>query len=319
MNELMDRLAAANPVPTDKTLSADEQHEADALLQRIVTDPQPAEALPRVWQPRKIAAAAAVLALAALGAVVAIDLLGSGEDGRGGIVDRAAAAVSQEDVIYAVTVRQTVTSRSLTPGFKATPNERSFGRQWLWPGGRRSRFLAYDLQPDGSRGALQSEITFDGDRMEWFIADSNTITEGELPGPDGPEQAEDTGYPGFSPFADPGAQLREHVDNGRLRVAGRATVRGRTAYRLVSEPRDRPGDGIEDERVTYLVDARTYLPLEVRARGIFATSRFVPGGPGRELSRARIEYLRYEPLPVSDETKALLDMGDHPGARRMRG
>jgi hypothetical protein len=73
---------------------------------------------------------------------------------------------------------------------------------------------------------------------------------------------------------------------------------GRTAYRLVSEAWDSPGDGIEAQRVTYLVDTRTYLPLEVRAR---------------------IEYLRYEPLPVTDENRALLDMGDRPGARRMRG
>lgn len=321
MKELMERLARANPAPSGEPLTADERREADALLERIVAEPAPAETPPRLRVPplRRVATAAAVLVLAALGAVVAIDLLGSGDDGGGGIVDRAAAAVSQEDVIYAVTVRQTMTSRSLTPGFKATPDERGFARQWLWAGGRRSRFLAYELRPDGSRGALQSEITFDGDRMEWFIADSDTITVGKVPGPDGPEQAEDTGFPGFSPFADPGAQLRAHVDSGRLRVAGRTIVRGRTAYRLVSEPRDLPRDGIEGERVAYLVDTRTYLPLEVRARVIFATSRFVPGGPGRELSRARIEYLRYEPLPVTDQNEALLDMGEHPSARRMRG
>jgi hypothetical protein len=321
MNELMERLARANPEPADEPLTADEQREADALLERIVAEPPPAEAPARPPVPalRRVVAAAAALAVAALGAAVTIDLLGSGEDGRGGIVDRAAAAVSQEDVIYAVTVRQTSSSRSLTPGYEAAPDERGFGRQWLWAGGRRSRFLAYDLRPDGSRGALETEITFDGDRMEWFIADSNTITVGDVPGPDGPEQAENSGYPGFSPFTDPGAQLREHVAHGRLRVAGRTTVRGRTAYRLVSEPRDLPRDGVEDERVTYLVDTRTYLPLEVRAQAIFAESKYVPGGPGRELSRARIEYLRYEPLPVTDENKALLDMGDHPGARRMGG
>jgi hypothetical protein len=321
MTELMERLARANPASADEGLSPEQQREADALLERILAEPPPAEARPRLRVPhlRRVPAAAAVLALAALGAVVAIDLLGSGEDGRGGIVDRAAAAVSQENVIYAVTVRHTISSRSLTPGLTAIPDERGFGRQWLWAGGRRSRFLAYDLKPDGSRGALQTEISFDGDRMEWFTADSNTITVGDLPGPDGPEQAEDTGYPGFTPFGDPAAQLRAHVDSGRLRVAGRTTVRGRTAYRLVSEARDLPREGIEDERVTYLVDARTYLPLEVRNRVIFTHTKLEPGGPGRELARARIEYLRYEPLPVTDENEAFLEMGEHPGARHMRG
>ena len=117
----------------------------------------------------------------------------------------------------------------------------------------------------------------------------------------------------------PAAQLRAHVDSGRLRVAGRTTVRGRTAYRLVSEARDLPREGIEAERVTYLVDARTYLPLEVRNRVIFTHTKFEPGGPGRELARARIEYLRYEPLPLTDENEAVLEMGEHTGARRMRG
>lgn len=151
--------------------------------------------------------------------------------------------------------------------------------------------------------------------MSWFIADSNTIDVMERPTPDWPAPPNDTGYPGFSPFSEPGAQLRAHVDQGRLRVAGRTTVRGRTAYRLVSGPRSLPRNGIDDETVTYLVDARTYLPLETRIRVVLDHRESGPGRVGRELARARIEYLRYEPLPLTDENRALLRMGDHPGAR----
>ena len=55
------------------------------------------------------------------------------------------------------------------------------------------------------------------------------------------------------------AQLREHVEQGRLRVAGKATVRGRTAYRLVAraDPDAKPDEDFGT--VTYFVDARTYL------------------------------------------------------------
>jgi hypothetical protein len=141
----------------------------------------------------------------------------------------------------------------------------------------------------------------------------------ERPTRDWPAPPEGSGFPGFDPFSDPGAQLRTHVNEGRLRVAGRIAVRGRTAYRLVSEPRSRPRDNIQDETETYLVDARTYLPLEVRVRVTFIHSEVGPGPGGRELARARIEYLRYDRLPVTDENKALLRVGEHPGARLYDG
>jgi hypothetical protein len=313
MNELMERLAAANPMPADEPPTAAEQRNVDALLERILATPQ-APAAPRRSLVRRVTPAAALLAAVVVAVVVVIDLVGSEEDG-GGIVDRALAAVSQEDVIYAVTERRTSTSSPLTPGLEVSPDERGYVRYWLWAGDERSRFLMYDMRADGSRGRLESEVTAHDRRLTWFMARSNTISVREPPRQDRDDEPARGGFPGFSPFAEPGAQLRAEVDEGRLRVGGRTTVRGRRAYRLVSERRS--GPGFEDERVTYLVDARTYLPLELRVRIVFKQSRFEPGGGGRELARLRIEYLRYEALPVTDENKALLEMGEHPGARVM--
>ena len=91
---------------------------------------------------------------------------------------------------------------------------------------------------------------------------------------------------------------------------GRTTVRGRTAYRLIAKAKP---DAQPDEAfgtVTYLVDARTYLPLEVRQRVVFDHSDAPDGG--REHVSFRIEYLRYEPLPVTDPTKELLGEGHRP-------
>jgi hypothetical protein len=68
------------------------------------------------------------------------------------------------------------------------------------------------------------------------------------------------------------------------------------------------------ESVTYLVDARTYLPLEIRSRSLGDFGRVDPALGGRELVRWRAEYLRYERLPLTGGNRALLRMRPHPGA-----
>ena len=51
----------------------------------------------------------------ALAAVIVIDIVDS-EERSSGIVERAVAAVSQENVIYAIMGRATITSKALEPG-----------------------------------------------------------------------------------------------------------------------------------------------------------------------------------------------------------
>jgi hypothetical protein len=309
MNELMERLARANPVPPDEPPTPEEERAAEALLERIVADvvpderPRPAPGL------RRLAPAAGLLAVLAIGAVIAIDLLDSDEHG-GGIVERAAAAVSKEDVIYATVERWTMRSVALDPGVDTSPDERVFLRTWLWREGDRSRFMYYQLRPDGRPGRLRSEVVSTPERIVWFDAggqrEMSYDRDRERAGGEQPDDSSGgTAFPGFDPFSDPGAQLREHVDSRRLRVAGRTTVRGRTAFRLVARDTARSGPNEGFGTVVYFVDAATYLPLEMRQRVVFDHSD-VPGG-GRERARIRIEYLRYEALPVNDDTKRLLE------------
>jgi hypothetical protein len=313
MNELMERLARANPVPPGEPPTAEERREAEALLERILTDSPTVSAPKRVSTLRRVAPAAGVLAVVALAAVIVIDLLDSEERGSG-IVERAVAAVSRENVIWAITERQTITAKALEPGIDTTPGERTFARSWYWSEGERSRMLWYRVLPSGGPGRLHGEAVSTPERIVWFdakgnkelAADWDDWNEDPREGPPA-----DSAYPGFDPVQNPGAQLREHVEQDRLRVAGRTTVRGRTAYRLVSSPIPDPDSSRDRTTVTYLVDARTYLPLEVRQRSVIDSSD-VPGG-GRERLAARIEYLRYEALPVTDENKRLLEKG---GGRR---
>jgi hypothetical protein len=309
MNELMDRLARANPTPTGEPLTADEQREADALLERIVSEPAPAEERRRVLPLRRLVPAAGLLAVLALAGVIVFDVVDSEQRG-GGIVERAVAAVSRENVIYAITERQTITSKALEPGTDTTPAERVFARSWYWGEGEQSRMLWYRLLPSGGPGRLRGEVVSTPERIVWFDAEGNKELSASWDDWDedpreGPPSGSD--YPGFDPAQNPGAQLREHVEHDRLRVAGRTTVRGRTAYKLVSSPITDPDSPRDRTTVTYLADARSYLPLEIRQRSVIDSSD-VPGG-GRERLTARIEYLRYEPLPVTDESKRLLEKG----------
>jgi hypothetical protein len=308
MNELMERLARANPVPPGEPPTPAERDDADSLLERIVAEAVPVERPRRAPRLRRLAPAAGLLAVLAIGAVIAIDLLDSEEQG-GGIVERAVAAVSKEDVIYATVERWTMRSVALEPGVDTTPDERAFVRTWLWREGERSHLMRYGLRPDGGPGALRSEVVSTPERVTWFDAGGRTQLrydrdQGEPPVGRG---SGGSGYPGIDPSSDPGAQLREHVENGRLRVAGRTTVRGRTAFRLVARASARSAPDEDFGTVVYLVDASTYLPLELRQRVVFDHSD-VPGG-GRERATLRVEYLRYQALPVNDETERLLEKG----------
>jgi hypothetical protein len=108
------------------------------------------------------------------------------------------------------------------------------------------------------------------------------------------------------PFADPAAQLRRFVDQGKLHSAGRARVRGKPAYRLVSDVTSERKSGVRAERVTYLVDARTYFPVELRDRS-------VQGHPARPVA-LRIDYLVYDKLRATPANLRKLRFGRYPGA-----
>ena len=92
---------------------------------------------------------------------------------------------------------------------------------------------------------------------------------------------------------------------GRLRVAGETEVDGRRAYRLTSGFVAGFARGSE-ERVEFVVDAETYLPLSSRF------SQHFRNGDSFEL---RTRYLVYQRLPLDKRSLAQLDLDPHPGAK----
>jgi hypothetical protein len=99
------------------------------------------------------------------------------------------------------------------------------------------------------------------------------------------------------------ASLRELERTGRLRLAGTMSFRGRRAYRLVADPTTRWRDCLF-ERIEFLVDAETYLPL----------AEYVSVRVDGRTYRLRTRYLVYERLPLDARSRALLALDPHPRA-----
>ena len=181
---------------------------------------------------------------AVLAAVVAIDLVGS-EERSGGIVERAVAAVSRENVIYAITERADGHHRGRSRPAATRSRPRAAARPFLALGRGRARFTPSGIGslPNG----MPRPAARGGGRPRpsgWFGSTRRRGSRGMCVDPrtarrNPPRQRLSRLQPG----SDPGAQLRAHVESGRLRVAGRAVVRGRSAYRLVSSPRCRMPTG----------------------------------------------------------------------------
>jgi hypothetical protein len=248
----------------------------------------------------KRALASASVAAAATAVVVVANLLDSDVPGTG-VVEHAVAAVTRDNVIYHAVERSHFTASFEPRG------ETHYIESWHTSDGRihQRTFAA----KDGGRGRLLEDFAgrrLPGQRVGPLLrwdAWSNTISEGGFgPGPD-------TGAPGLGLVGDHGSQLRSFQAQGRLRVAGTTSIRGRPAYRLVSGPVP-----IEHgvERVEFLVDTRTYLPLARR----FWT-RYRSTDPGNPTTRIRVvgRYLVYERLPLNSTNSALLHLDPHPGAK----
>ena len=283
-DELMERLAAADPVRDREPLTSEAQREADVMLARLLATPVTEPRRTRV-RPRVLAVAGA--ACVALAAFIAINLLGSNTPGPS-VVDRAVAAVSRGGVYHVVEV---MTLRG--PG---QPTELD-SESWYTHDGRLHRTSSTTHEGQrvveelaGRRRPGRSA----GSALQWDRS-SNTIGEGGF--------ASGGGVPFLDPFTDPGARLQALEKQGKLRAAGTTTVDGKRAYRLVSGkvPVDK-----DQAEVEIAVDAKTYLPLTQRL-----TLTMAAGPKVVALTRYRV----YERLALNDRTERQLALDRHPGSK----
>jgi hypothetical protein len=293
MQDLIERLRDADPLPDAERLTADEQRRADDLLAWLTAQPVTVRPRPRV---RRWALAAGVACAVAL-LLVAVSLLDENE-GTPGVAERAVAAVSDEKAIY-----HTISiTRATVPDAEDPSPPAVWFESWDAPDGsthRKGFKVAH-----GERGKLMTDMAgrlhpkgrgrFGGPLVTYDARD-DTIRHmrfGRTPIRGAP--------PVLDPSSDPARSLKALEAQGRLRLAGTARVGDRKAYRLVSGPVPGFAPGRVD-RYEYLVDTETYYPLLVR----FASGSL----------RLTVRYLVYERLPFDASHRELLKLDPHPGAK----
>jgi hypothetical protein len=274
--DLMERLAAADPLRDGEQLDADAQREAEALLARIVATPPEPIAKPRLR--RWIVPAVAAACAAAVAAVVFV-----GSDVDQAVAARSAAALSRDDSVYHIVERRTVT------GIQGPTTVPVFIESWYASDGRfHEKFFEDD---GGRRGRLLEEAA--GKRPGWVLrwhGEQNELFAGGIGGGQGE-------LPVIDPAGDPGATLRALEARGALKLEGST----RDGYRLVSDPVS-ADDG--EYRFEYEVDRETYLPREQR----WSLTR------GSETIGIVKEFRLYERLPLDAAGGAQLDLDPHPDA-----
>jgi hypothetical protein len=311
--KLMERVAAADPLPDAEQLGPEERREAEALLARLLATPVETAADQRRVRRPSVARRRPLVALGALGIAVAlvaaIELFDSNAPGGGGIVAKAVAAVTRDDAVYHVVERTRATGSGFPEG-----GQTIYLESWRTADGR---IHAKTFAATGTgRGELLAEMAgrrrpgrTSGPALRYDPGENTVYPSGIGRAPDA------DAVPDIDPFSDPGAQLRELERRGRLRVAETASFAGRRAYRLVSDSATR-WRGFTFEQVEYVVDADTYLPL---ARRVAARV-----GPDRTYGLFT-RYLVYERLPLDARGRAQLDLDSHrgmtcaPGAGELRG
>jgi hypothetical protein len=297
-NHLMKRLAAADPLPEAERLTTEEQREADSLLAQLLATPVSPERRPAANPPaRRWALAATATACVALAAFLVANLLDSDTPGPS-VVELALAAVSADDAVYHTVERKHAT------GSDFGRSVRAHSESWHTTDGRLHEKI-FRVR-GGRRGPLLSEFAGRrtpgrrGGRVLVWDARTNTISSIRFGNSHG-----NRGAPSFDRFEDPAAALRAFEARGQLRLAGETHVDGRDAYRLSSGmvegfvPRT-------EERVVFVVDAETYLPISMHF------SQRSPDGGRMDIF---VRYLVFERLPLDARTRAQLDLDPHPGAK----
>jgi hypothetical protein len=294
--ELLERLAAADPLPDAEHLTREDEREAEALLGRLLATPIGAGTAPRPRFRRRALLAVAAACAAAV-AFAGLDLLESDTPGTD-VVEQAVAAVTREDSVYHVLERV----RAVVPG-NPESGRPLYIESWSSSDGRLHQKI---FAASGERrGQLVEELagrrrpgSTSGPALRYDARENAILPNGFGLAPDAEV------VPDLDPFADPGALLRQLEQQRLLRLAGTTTFAGRRAFRLVSESATR-WRGFTFERVEYLVDAETYLPLAHRV-----SARVDTGWTYRLSTR----YLVYERLPLNRLSRRQLALDPHPGA-----
>jgi hypothetical protein len=278
-SDLLDRVAAANPVPSDTALQPGERQEADALLTRLLNAPEEPTAVPHRARPHR---ARRSLVLAGAVACLIVALLATSVLDRGpSFEDRAYAAVSQPSLYHVVT-RTTSTVPAPLRADAVFPDHELVTESWYDLGRRAYHEAHYELR-DGQRVLLREAVGGPAGTKARFFDEGAA-----------PVQTSDAAAPDLA-RVDPTEQFKAAYRNDEIREDGIVTAGGHRARRLVIEhapqPALDPQFSIRSSRTVVLVDTETLAPIEFDIELVIDT----PAGPQTVVMRT--SYTTFEKLP----------------------
>lgn len=294
-DDLLTRVAAANPVATTDDATPDQKREAELLLDRVLAsltqEPPPRRATHR--------GLVAVGVAASLVAVLMLVLVLSPSER--GLAERAYAAMTAPEFFHVV-----VRTTSDRPDLNAPPGERrevETTEQEAWYDTRSVDFhwISRTIRGDGSsRVEMEAAGTRDGTvvRLDGQTGGVTRIDEDGSTSKSIPER--------FDPTADTKAFLRDPD----AREAGEVTIDNRRARRLVIDRPDWRAEGptpaIVEQTGVVLIDAQTLYPIEWREQAFYVRDGI------RERASIVVRYTSFETLPRTTENLRLLKIGARP-------
>jgi hypothetical protein len=216
------------------------------------------------------------VAAAVAAVLIAVNLLPSSDERPGGVapasaVERAAAALQPRD---GAILHMHVVGRQFDDGH---PDVRWEHESWTRVGTEENRTV--QTQPFGPT----AETAYAGGVESLWDEQEARVVEKRAPRPEASTPAADSGFR---------SEALEMLRSPRAKVSKQSRD-GRSVLRIATG------------RAAYLVDGRTYTPIELRTRG-------TTGG-------TVLRFTAYESLPLSTETEKLLSIAaQHPGAPVVR-
>ncbi|MBE2320889.1 hypothetical protein DVA67_033335 [Solirubrobacter sp. CPCC 204708] len=269
MNDVTDRLRAANPVKEEPALPP-----VAPLLARL--DDAPAPRRPR----RRLLLVLALVMTVLAAIVVGLELRGPDVD----VVAEARAALGGTDAIVHVVARD----ERFNPDGTLVDRSGTTSEIWSARDPLRLRIREANVESAYADGVITTradgkvQTTRLDDAARRAIEDMDSSTSLTQPG------------------RDPLAVVRRLLDEGALRPDGTAEVGGREVRRLVgSRPApDAMGPAVQ---VEYLVDADSYAPVRLSTRATLED--------GRPAGARTLTFLEYQRLPLTRANEPLLAIG----------